>query len=36
MPHLAPTLPQLPGSLTAITLHNSAKYPSVLTIPAVR
>ena len=36
VPHLAPTLPQLPGSLTAITLHNSAKYPSVLTIPGVR
>ena len=36
VPHLAPTLPQLPGSLTAITIHNSAKYPSVLTIPAVR
>ncbi len=36
VPHLAPTLPQLPGSLTAITLHNSTKYPSVLTIPAVR
>src|SRR6478735_5079824 len=36
VPHLAPTLPQLPGSLTAITIHSSAKYPSVLTIPAVK
>jgi putative CocE/NonD family hydrolase len=36
VPHLTPTLPQLPGSLTAITIHSSAKYPSVLTIPAVR
>lgn len=35
-PHLAPTLPQLPGSLTSITIHNSAKYPSVLTLPALR
>ena len=26
-PHLSPTLPQLPGSLTSITIHNSAKYP---------
>src|SRR5204863_5672728 len=29
VPHLSPTLPQLPGTLTAITIHNSAKYPSV-------
>ncbi len=36
VPHLTPTLPQLPGTLTSITIHNSAKYPSVLTIPAVR
>ncbi|WP_051276367.1 CocE/NonD family hydrolase [Marmoricola sp. URHB0036] len=36
VPHLAPTLPQLLGSLTAITIHSSAKYPSVLTIPAIR
>ncbi len=36
MPHLSPTVPQLPGSLTAITLHNSAKYPSELTIPLVK
>lgn len=35
-PHLAPTLPQLPSSLTSIRIHNSAKYPSVLTLPAVR
>ena len=36
MPHLTPTLPQLPGSLTAITIHSSATYPSVLTMPVVR
>lgn len=35
-PHLTPTLPQLAGSLTAMTIHNSALYPSTLTIPAVR
>ena len=36
VPHLSPTVPQLPGSLTAITIHNSATYPSALTLPAVR
>lgn len=35
-PHLTPTLPQLAGSLTAMTIHNSTLYPSTLTIPAVR
>ena len=35
-PHLTPTVPQLPGSLTGMTIHSSAAYPSVLTIPAVR
>ena len=35
-PHLTPTLPQLAGSLTAITIHNSAAYPSSLTIPGLR
>lgn len=35
IPHLLPTLPQLPGTLTVMTVHNSAKYPSVLTIAAV-
>ncbi len=35
-PHLSPTLPQLPGSLTAMTIHNSSQYPSELTIPLVR
>jgi predicted acyl esterase len=35
-PHLTPTLPQLPGSLTAITIHSSAQYPSVLTLPGLR
>ncbi len=36
VPHLTPTLPQLPGALTVITIHNSAAYPSTLTLPAVR
>ena len=36
IPHLAPTLPQLPGTLTVIKIHNSPKYPSELTLPAVR
>ncbi len=35
-PHLTPTLPQLAGSLTAMTIHNSKQYPSTLTIPGVR
>jgi predicted acyl esterase len=35
-PHLAPTVPQLPGSLTAMTIHTSTKYPSELTIPLVK
>jgi len=35
-PHLTPTLPQLPGSLSPITLHSSAAYPSQLVLPALR
>ncbi len=35
IPHLLPTLPDLLGTLTVITIHNSAQYPSVLTVPAV-
>ncbi len=35
-PHLAPNLPQLPGTLTVIKIHNSRKYPSELTLPAIR
>ncbi len=35
VPHLSPTLPQMPGTFTVITVHNSAQYPSVLTIPEV-
>jgi putative CocE/NonD family hydrolase len=35
-PHLSPTVPQLPGSLAAMTLHNSKLYPSELTIPVLR
>lgn len=34
VPHLLPTLPDLPSTLTGLTIHSSAKYPSVLTIPA--
>jgi putative CocE/NonD family hydrolase len=36
VPHLAPILPDLLSTLTVITIHNSAKYPSVLTIPVVK
>lgn len=35
VPHLFPTLPDLLGSLTVLTVHNSARYPSVLTVPTV-
>ncbi len=34
-PHLSPSLPELPGSLSAITIHSSAQYPSVLTLPGL-
>jgi putative CocE/NonD family hydrolase len=36
VPHLAPTVPQLPGSLVAMTIHNSARHPSEVTLPVVR
>jgi uncharacterized protein len=36
VPHLLPTLADLLGSLGVVTIHNSAKYPSVLTLPTVR
>lgn len=35
VPHLAPSLPDLPGALTVMTIHASRQYPSVLTVPAV-
>ncbi len=35
VPHLLPTLPDLLGTLTVMKIHNSAAYPSELTIPAV-
>lgn len=35
VPHLLPTLPQLLGTLTVLTVHASAAYPSELTIPTV-
>ncbi|MGZ5372140.1 CocE/NonD family hydrolase C-terminal non-catalytic domain-containing protein, partial [Aeromicrobium sp.] len=36
VPHLLPTVPQLAGTLTVMKVHNSAKYPSELTIPTLR
>lgn len=33
VPHLLPTLHDLPGALTAIRLHSSPRHPSELTIP---
>lgn len=36
VPHLTPTLPQLPGTVTVITIHNSARFPSELTVPRIR
>ncbi|WP_240641383.1 CocE/NonD family hydrolase [Nocardioides ferulae] len=33
VPHLLPSLPDLPGSLTALTLHTSDRFPSRVTIP---
>lgn len=35
VPHLLPTAPDLPGTLTVLTLHTSGRYPSELTIPGV-
>jgi uncharacterized protein len=35
VPHLSPTLPDLPGTVTVLTIHASGRYPSVLTIPGV-
>jgi putative CocE/NonD family hydrolase len=35
VPHLLPTVPDLPGTLTGLTIHSSVTYPSVLTIPAL-
>jgi putative CocE/NonD family hydrolase len=33
VPHLAPTLPQLLGTLTPLTVHSSPAYPSELVLP---
>jgi len=33
VPHLAPTLPGLPGTLTTLTVHSSPAYPSALVLP---
>jgi putative CocE/NonD family hydrolase len=35
VPHLAPNLTLLPGSLSALTVHTGPSTPSVLTVPAV-
>ncbi|MFC6343734.1 CocE/NonD family hydrolase, partial [Nocardioides hankookensis] len=35
VPHLLPTVPDLPSTLTGLTIHNSAAHPSVLTIPGL-
>lgn len=34
VPHLFPTLPQLPGAASPITVHNSAEHPSRVVLPA--
>jgi uncharacterized protein len=36
VPHLAPSAPDLPGTLSVITIHASKAYPSELTVPWVR
>ncbi len=35
VPHLLPAAPDLPGAVTVLTIHTSARYPSELTIPGV-
>ncbi|QIX25351.1 CocE/NonD family hydrolase [Nocardioides sp. JQ2195] len=35
VPHLLPTLPDVLGTLTVIRIHNSARYPSELTLPTL-
>lgn len=35
IPHLLPTLPNLLGVLTVLTVHSSAKYPSTINFPSV-
>ena len=35
-PHLLPTVPEAPGTLTVLTVHDSAAHPSLVTLPAVR
>ncbi len=35
VPHLLPSVPDSPGTLTVMTIHNSAQHPSRLTIPTV-
>lgn len=36
VPHLLPPLPSVPGTLTVMTIHDSARYPSRVTLPVVR
>ncbi|HEY1134375.1 MAG TPA: CocE/NonD family hydrolase, partial [Nocardioides sp.] len=35
VPHLLPTLPDLPATLAPLTIHTSQQYPSALTLPRV-
>lgn len=35
VPHLLPTVPDLPTTLAPLTIHTSDRYPSVLTIPGL-
>ncbi len=35
VPHLLPTVPQLPSALAPLTVHVSPQHPSTLTVPAV-
>lgn len=36
VPHLLPTLPGAPGTLTVMRIHDSSTYPSKVTLPVVR
>lgn len=35
VPHLLPTVPDLPSTLTGLTVHTGPEHPSVLTVPAL-
>ncbi|WZH51283.1 MAG: CocE/NonD family hydrolase [Nocardioides alkalitolerans] len=36
VPHLLPTVPDLPATLAPLTIHTSEQYPSALTLPSVQ